>query len=522
MAPNRFENFSRRDFLKLLMLLPALSLDLPISIGKWQTAHGGLNSRQEFPNIIILLFDSLSANHMSLYDYRRDTTPNINAFAETSTVFHSHYSGGNFTTPGTASLLTGTYPWTHRAINYFGTVIDSYRDKNIFNMFDKFHSVAFTRNTFAYLLLNHFRIFLDQLESLDEIDLSGSNVSEFFFSQDFDVSYQAERLIRGFLNPRPLSLFLSIYDNFLRSNSKNEIQIKMKSDFPRGFSDNGFGHLFILEQAVDWIIGQIPRLPKPYLAYFHFWPPHHPYRTRLDFVDMFLDNWAPPLKPKLHFDEGHSNDHLIEERRYYDEFIAYIDSEFGRLLSFLKRTGTLEDTLIVLTSDHGEMFERGIRGHSTPTLYEPVIRIPLLISKPGQSYREDIYSLTSATDMVPTLLNITNQRIPEWCEGYVMPPFMNSNLSSNRSVFVIEAKENPKIGPLKKGTVALIKDKFKLIHYFGYRGYQDQYELYDLENDPEELENLVPSQRSITAELKYELSSKIQEVNSRFGSDHNY
>ena len=64
----------------------------------------------------------------------------------------------------------------------------------------------------------------------------------------------------------------------------------------------------------------------------------------------------------------------------------------------------LDDTYVIVTSDHGEMFERGIRGHVTPTLYEPVIRVPLLIAKPGQREREDVYAPTSCVDLLPTLL----------------------------------------------------------------------------------------------------------------------
>src|SRR5919197_4136356 len=74
------------------------------------------------PNIIILVFDSLSARHMSLYGYPRDTTPHLSQFAEHATVYHRHYSTGNFTSPGTASLLTGLYPWTHRAFDQAGLI----------------------------------------------------------------------------------------------------------------------------------------------------------------------------------------------------------------------------------------------------------------------------------------------------------------------------------------------------------------------------------------------------------------
>src|SRR6185437_395897 len=68
------------------------------------------------PNILLLTIDALSAQHMSLYGAARPTTPNLAAFAQQATTFDRAYADGNFTTPGIASILTGTRPWTHRAL----------------------------------------------------------------------------------------------------------------------------------------------------------------------------------------------------------------------------------------------------------------------------------------------------------------------------------------------------------------------------------------------------------------------
>jgi arylsulfatase A-like enzyme len=200
-------------------------------------------------------------------------------------------------------------------------------------------------------------------------------------------------------------------------------------------------------------------------------------------------------------------------RRQYDEYIAYADSEFARLYDFMAQAGLLDNTYVVLTSDHGEMFERGIKGHNTPVLYEPLVHIPLLISKPGQRQREDAYTPTSCVDLLPTLLHVTGRAIPDWCEGEVLPTFGNQAADGERSIFSIEAKENPKHAPLTKGTIALIRGRYKLIHYFGYDGYENEYELYDLVNDPEEMENLYLSRKSIAADLRRELKKKRREVN---------
>src|SRR3974377_2024638 len=108
---------SRRDFLKLTGLLALVNTGLARAIS--QVGKAARTPAQ--PNVLSVILDALSARHMSLYGYPRETTPNINRFAERATVFNNHYAGGNFTTTGTASLLTGTLPWTHHAFNLQGT-----------------------------------------------------------------------------------------------------------------------------------------------------------------------------------------------------------------------------------------------------------------------------------------------------------------------------------------------------------------------------------------------------------------
>jgi arylsulfatase A-like enzyme len=170
----------------------------------------------------------------------------------------------------------------------------------------------------------------------------------------------------------------------------------------------------------------------------------------------------------------------------------------------------------VLTSDHGQLFERGVHGHATALLYEPVIHVPLLISRPSQKQRQDVHLPTSCVDVMPSLLHATGLPIPNWCEGEFLPAFGRAQGSSERSLFSVEAKGNPAYRPLGTGTIALIRGQYKLIHYFGHDGYENEYELYDLTNDPEEMENLYPIWKSIAADLRHELQMKLREVNEPY------
>jgi arylsulfatase A-like enzyme len=205
-------------------------------------------------------------------------------------------------------------------------------------------------------------------------------------------------------------------------------------------------------------------------------------------------------------------------RTEYDEYLAFADAEFGRLYDAWDAAGILENTYVVVTSDHGQLFERGVHGHITELLHEPVIHIPLLVSRPGQKQREDIIVPTSSVDVLPSLLHFAGRAIPDWCEGRTLPDGQGGTSSHERSIFAIEAKRNAAQGLLSKGTVSLRRGQHKLIHYFGYDGLPETYELYDLENDPEELENLHNADGDIDRDLRKEIADKLVSVNQLYSA----
>ena len=183
----------------------------------------------------------------------------------------------------------------------------------------------------------------------------------------------------------------------------------------------------------------ISGLPEPFFTYVHLIPPHAPYQPSSEYLGMFDDGWQPeekkrhPLAPRL------TQERMNEQRRVYDEYIANADAELGKLLDTLESSGLLERSVLILTSDHGEAFERGVVGHSTPLVLEPGINIPLVISMPGNKERQDIHTLTSTVDLLPTLASLSGQSVPEWSEGSVLPA-IGPTASTDRSVFVVEAK----------------------------------------------------------------------------------
>jgi arylsulfatase A-like enzyme len=209
-----------------------------------------------------------------------------------------------------------------------------------------------------------------------------------------------------------------------------------------------------------------------------------------------------------------TEDRLNDRRTNYDRFIANLDAEFGKLMDALEASGALEQTYVLLTSDHGEMFERGQRGHSTPLLFDPVIRIPLLIAGPGIDRRTDVHSPTNSVDVLPTILHLAGVPVPNWCEGRVLPA-LGGVEDPQRATFSVEAKSNPAFLPLTKATVAMRKGRHKLIYYVGYEAHA-RCELYDMEADPEELQDLYDMNSELSVSLLEELTSSLQAADREY------
>ena len=137
------KEITRRDFLKL-------SGALPIYLAAPSFSNSLSPKKQmEIAKNVIVVCDAFSALDISLYGYQRETTPNLARLAERAIVYHNHYAGGNFTAPGTASLLSGMLPWKHRAFIHYGKVEEVFIKDNIFPAFDNYYRIAYSHNPLA-------------------------------------------------------------------------------------------------------------------------------------------------------------------------------------------------------------------------------------------------------------------------------------------------------------------------------------------------------------------------------------
>jgi arylsulfatase A-like enzyme len=470
------------------------------------------------PNIVLIVFDAMSAKNLSVYGYPRRTTPNLERLAGRANVYHQHYATGNFTIPGTASLLTGLYPWTHRAINMAGLIARERAHQNVYRVLgSQFHRLAFSQNLWPNYFLGQFGRDVDETLSPAAFSIHDSAVSRALGAAPEDTRRAfAELLFADSIAPGSLVLGLEerlgMYAAAARSASV---------EYPRGMPQTGnYSVVFKLRDVMNGLIATVSTLSRPSFAYLHLWSPHAPYLPTRAFEGKFLDDWNPEPKPSHRLVDPtvhRSRRTMNDQRRQYDEYIANLDDEFGRLLDVMESSGLLESSYVIVTSDHGELFERGVVGHETPLMYEPVLRIPLLISAPGQRSRRDVSVPTSSVDILPTLAQAAGLPVPDWCEGPVLPG-LGGTEEPERSLFMVEAKTERPFAPLSRGSFSMRKGRYKLIDYMGHPQYRVQHrlEMYDLEDDPEELTNIFSDTMAVARSMQEELMTRIEDYNAQF------
>jgi arylsulfatase A-like enzyme len=500
---------TRREFLKLISLTPVSVFGRPL-------LNLPASSDLDAPNIIIIVFDAWSANNVSLYGYPRQTMPNLEKFAETATVYHNHFTAGTFTVPGTSSLLTGLHPWSHRALQLGAGIIAEHTEHTIFSVLSDTHAtLGYAQNQLADQILYQNAQHLDTHIRNGSLHLHRNLVySAPLFDKDGRMAFASfeDRIFQKGVG-YDSSLFLGPLYRLFTLRERLRAASRYGGDYPRGLPDTA--ELFLLDGVVDGAIEILKNLQQPALAYLHFHPPHSPYNPTREFFGQFARGWQP-ADTEVHPLSGEINKRTLRrQRRFYDEYMASWDHEVARLFQYLRDSGLSENSYVFLTSDHGELFERGELGHWTPLLYDSVVHIPLLIWRPGQKTREDIYSFTSSTDILPTVCHLSGHPIPAWVEGKVLPTLGGAE-DGKRSIFSIDAKTNSSFGPLMNFSVSITRDHHRLVYFHYPNDDYNTFEFYDLDADPHELNDLYPSAPALALDMKDELLQKIEEVNRPF------
>jgi arylsulfatase A-like enzyme len=397
-------------------------------------------------NIVLITFDALSAEDMSLYGYKLPTTPNIDAFARNATVFTNFYSASTFTTPSVATILTGTYPSDTHVYQLQGRLRDEKVENNLPELLRAggYVTGAFFSNPHAYYLATDLKSGFDVLPE------------PAFQQGGLQYLWDETRLLHqdsGFGSR--LDEFFEL-ENLWNSQSGVPLELTFRYSPEANFA-----------QARQ----TLAQMPEGFFLWIHIFPPHNPYlpepkeRGRFlpsDQTSTFEENFGPRWKPYYKRDDQSQVD---DRRLRYDEFIASADRAFGEFISELDRSGKLQNTTVIVSADHGESFEGGIYQHETPYLTRPVIHIPLIAKKPGQQQTRKVSFTADQTALAPTILELAGLPKPDWMRGKSLAPWLNLGGENHGQgiAFSQYLERNSSFKPIQHGTIGVIDGQYQYV-----------------------------------------------------------
>jgi len=444
------------------------------------------------PNVILITLDALTAEDMSLYGYRLPTTPRIAAFANECYVFKNNYANSTFTTPGIVSILTAKTPSSSKIYGYYQFLSGNQRTENIAHQLKGlgYSTAALFANSAGHPDHNGtFRDF-DYAPAIDHLH----NRTPEAYCNTLMLSLErvgfhpyiwfGERLL-------PIALRLDAAINVFRPDTVPP----RDAIFKRPAS-------VTLQLARDYL-----RTAKgPTFLWVHLLAPHAPYLPTPDFRYKFLPDrildTASSQRPYENLFYGPALQPLIDQLRLrYDEHLASVDNELGKFLDDLVTNGYAKNSLIIITSDHGEEFVKGYHEHGgtgCKHLYQPLIHIPLLVHLPGQLDARVISVNTEQIDIAPTILAYLGHATPRWMDGESLLPAMSGDPFNERPIYSMNLELcNPR-KPIDDGSVAVIKNKYKYIYYVK----TQEEQLYDLRKDPGESHDLSSLEPALRISLR--------------------
>jgi len=391
----------------------------------------------EKPNIIFILIDALRADHLGCYGYPLPTSPDLDELARSGALFLNAYTASPFTVTSLASIFTGLYPWEHRVI-------------------------------FAYDL--HLKeSFLTLAEVLQKAGYQTAGFSAVYFL--------------------PTSLGLS--QGFELSNES------CASSFFFGDAQ------CLTEQVIKWLEQEAS---PPFFLYIHYVSTHAPYRAPEFYQKLFS---AGIKKPGGEVGKGEILRFGKHRRWYqlprspteqelkwlisqYDGEIRYANDQIARLLEYLRRKGIYQKSLILVIADHGEAFFEHKKMDHTEELHRSVARIPLILTGPGIPAGKRITQVVRSIDFAPTILEYLGISGLSQISGKSFLSLLKKEKIESRSALSVRFLNR------KKFQISLVKYPYHFLLYFPKK---KNIELYRIDRDPQEKNNLAPTNPELVEKL---------------------
>lgn len=491
-------NYSLNTSFKFLSIFMLVLILFYIHIPKlekfFQSPPGNGNIAK--PNIILITLDTLRADHLSCYGYNRKTSPFIDKIANEGILFNECISPSSWTLPSHASIFTGLYPSEHGAIH-------SALQRNKSKLDKSFTTLAEIMEKNGYLTAGF---------------IGGPYLSsEFGLSQGFeyyndilipsDMTFVINKLtftdilitaFKKFINPRKISEVLEYYISDIANYIYNEHFSKKLLDI------NGWKKKAdeINSVALPWIE---KNKDSRFFLFINYFDTHTPYKLPIGFDNLFDRGYKGKLKGlpgELYSISSHAYSPTDDDFKYlislYDSQICFLDMNIRKLFEKLDSCKINNDTIVIITSDHGESFgEHGLVNHGF-SLYDDNIRVPLILwglDKIGGSRK--INTQTSTVDILPTILDITNIPIPNNIHGKSLLRLISDDHGFERPVVLSEIFDDIAVhrfgDEFKRDLKSFRSKEWKYISSSNGKN-----ELYNLINDKKEIDNIIKSENKIS------------------------
>jgi arylsulfatase A-like enzyme len=445
---------SRRDFLASTVLTVT---GLAAGVYGWQKIpeiriRSKLpRAQRDVPNVLFIVLDTVRASSLSLYGYDRRTAPWLEEFAKTAVRFDRAFSAAPWTLPSHASMFTGRLPH-ELSVDWYSPLDATYP-------------------TLAEVMAAHGYL------------TAGFIANTSYCSREFGLH-------RGFAHYEDFPISLSALANSSALGTA-VADARWFRDLVGDREVLGRKHAPLVSQGfLNWVTS---RNETPFFAFLNYFDAHDPYLPPLEFLPQYA-----PQRPKSNIlrseIEQFTLRDLQELRDSYDGCIAYLDRELELMFQQLRQSGILENTVVIITADHGEQFgEHGLTTHGN-SLYLPLLHVPLLISFPSRiASATSVREAVSTRELAATILDLVGIPEPAGIPGSSLARYWSSDADDepNEST-VLFSETDKKLGfpssyPVSKG--ALKSLLFEGMHYIKNLG-DGREELYDIELDPLELNDL--------------------------------
>lgn len=432
-------------------------------------------------NVVIVVIDALRASDVGCLGRDDNITPNIDELSEDALLFENCFAASNKTDVSMSSLLSGKYPREH-GITHHGT---RHNDDNLRRLRQR-------SPKFVPELLNtqdYHTIGVDWMGRWHQWGYDDYGVD----SGGRDVQNDGDTI--------PEIAFNRLKDQVLEL--PDPLLAPLMKQYYRRFGYEDFR--VDCEGLTDIALNRMDSADDPFFTLLHYWDVHPPYLPPDEYIDQFeykkedehlsqyfgSDGKGPLSAAFQAYARGEQRS-MSEAKRAYDGAIKWVDEQIGRIVEYLISESLMNETLLIVTADHGHNFgEHGIFSDNVG-LYDSSVQVPLVVSHPEHDSNR-IEDLVQLTDIAPTVLDYADVAIPGDVRANTLP-------ETREYVFAESVEHRMQMIRTDRWKLIIPQDITYLNHQSWY-DHDGNKELYDLIADPEETENVAEQNPDVVTRL---------------------